>query len=239
MKRFDIICVAFGVFLAAVSIWLGTYDPLWQWIGVPEALRGSLTTAVSIFILLVAFLLSFYSQQSLMLRQIYEVTSGLPHVEFLESMNGNEAFLLLTMRISEAKSVLNTRLFPGDSRSGYSENTMAKWQAKIRSGIRSGLVFRDVLSPGLESTARECLAEYSGRKGMYEAVVVSSGTAPMMNFTVLTLSDGTKEVWFGWVMSPGYGFDQPCFRSRDARLTGFFEKWFAELFSSGSHLTYG
>jgi len=237
MKRLDIISVVFGVFLAALSIWLGTYDPFWQWIGVPDALRGSLTTAVSIFVLLSAFLLSFYFQQAQMLGQIDEVKRGLPHVEFLESMNGNEAFLLLTKHISVAKSVLNTRLYAGDFRGGYSEKTIAKWQTEIRSGIRSGLIFRDALSPALEFTAKELLSDSKGRKGMYEAVAVSSGNAPMMNFPVLTFSDDSKEVSFGWVMSPGYGFDQPCFRSQDARLTGFFEKWFSELFFSGDPLT--
>jgi hypothetical protein len=111
--------------------------------------------------------------------------------------------------------------------------SISSWERSLRTAIRSGTVFREIISSGWVPHAQERLEDLQGAGGMYEASRVSCDLAAFLNFYVLVYKNGSKEVFFGWVMSPSHGFDQPCIRTSEPRVVQLFENWHADLFAKG------
>lgn len=243
--RIDLIAVIFSVLLGAVSVWLGTYDPLWAVLGLSNDLRGSLTIALSLFVLLTGFLIAYYIQQSDVLDRLTdfgerlplllrEEMSKQPQVDVLGVFNGDQALRLLCKGLGTAKVILNTRITAGTTVYSITANSLETWERALRTAIRSGSVYREIVSDGWQELARERVSTLAGSKGLYEACWMPCTLPAIVNFTVLQHTDGTKEVWFGWIMSPTQGVDQVCFRSTERRLVQMFENWHAALFAHGT-----
>jgi hypothetical protein len=243
--RIELIAVIFSVLLGAVSVWLGTYDPLWTMLGLSNDLRGSLTIALSLFVLLTGFLITYYLQQSAVLNRLAELGEQLPlvlreeinkqpQVDVLGVFNGDQAHRLLCRRLETAKVILNTRITMGTTVYSITSNSLETWERSLRTAIRSGAVYREIVSDGWQELARERVSSLAGSKGLYEACWIPYSLPAILNFTMLQHTDGTKEVWFGWIMSPTQGVDQVCFRSTERRMVQMFENWHAALFACGT-----
>lgn len=236
MNRQDIFIIIVGVILSVLSIVLGGYDKLWNYIGLSNNIRGDLTIALSIFFLLIAFIIAFGRQLTVFLRKVEKLSRETPPLKLLEEKSGEEAFRVLIKRISVAEAAYNTKLFPEDYSKGYSEDAMNQWHTAISRTVKNGLIFREVISPTWESQSRQRLTTLSNKKGMYEVSMHNAVEFPILNFTILKLKNGDREIYFGWLMTPSYGFDKPCIISKDARIIEFFEQWFSALYSSGKQL---
>jgi hypothetical protein len=243
--RAELIAVILSVLFGAGSVWLGTYDPLWTMLGLSNDLRGSLTIALSLFVLLAGFLIAYYLQQSdvrdrltalgeRLPSELREAINSQPQVDVLAVVNGDQALRLLCERIKTAEVVLNTRITAGTTIYSITPKSLENWERAMRAAIRAGAIFREVVSEGWQDLARERVAALAGYKGIYEASRIPFLLPAFLNFTVMQHTDGSKEVWFGWIMSPTHGVEQACMRSTERRLVQLFESWHAALFAGGA-----
>lgn len=173
---------------------------------------------------------------TLVIDKIEKAIKSSPQYGILEKTSGEEALRLLSKRVLDAKVVQNTKLFPTAPPTGYSKDAMDKWHSALNKGVKSGLYFREVISSGWEEMAQERLEKWEKLKGEYEVTMINPCEIPSLNFTILKYRDNSEEVWFGWIMSPTYGFDRPCFISKEANLITVFENWFDALFSHGKQI---
>ena len=239
-RKGEYVAISVGIFVGAVGLWLGTYDPLWASIGLPAELRAPLTTATSLFALLVSFLLAFYLQQASVLAaitasegriesKIAEIVSSIPRVQSTSCQNADEALRSISNAIGRASTVLNTRIAP-TCYDTYPPS-LKKWDRAIATAVRAGTIFREVVSPCWAALSAERVVELGG-KGIYQGYVVATELPAFLNFSVITFQDGTKEVWFGWLMSQSHSFDGTVARSTEQRLVQLFESWHASLVGS-------
>jgi hypothetical protein len=249
-QRGELIAVVLALLFGMFGVWLGTYDPLWEKLSIEADLRGSLTTALSLFLMLSGFFIAFYLQHAGIQEQLLDIRKNLPaellaasqsgpQVDVFGVADGNQALRRLSERVKLAKVVLNTRITTGTSRFVTETDSLMTWERSIRAAVRSGTVFREIVSEGWKDLAMERAAELVRCKGLYEASCIAMPLPAVLNFIVLQYADGTKEVWFGWIMSSTYAFDQACIISSERRVVQLFENWHATLFSSGTPVGVG
>ena len=126
ISRAEIGLIILTLLMGAGSIWLGTWDPLWIYVGVGPEIRGTLTIALSVFIVLAGFLPVIHLQQSrtladaqkLQQQLLMELKATIPHLSAFEILSADKALAYLAREILAARSVWNTRLISEDVSSG-------------------------------------------------------------------------------------------------------------------------
>lgn len=221
---------------------------IWDYFGIKSELaKSSLTISSSIFIMFIGFFLTFYDLLNslrndfiLLKNEIAEeVFSSVPNYDKLNSYTGTEAILILSKKLSFAKLALNTRFTPQEFGRLYSPETSV-WNKSICRHIKNGLQFREV---SCYSGTDEChemnksLKLIKGIKGSYKASQIDLNISSCINFIVLYFRDGTKEVWFGWILTKGKELEKICFKSSNGNLIDMFEDWHASLFNDGKIIT--
>jgi hypothetical protein len=242
-QKLSFISIALGTIIGIGGLALTSYDPLWDWMSVPRDLRGSLTTGFSIFTLLFGFLAAFYLQQedaaSAVAREnvslMGQMISSIPHLNLFSFHTGDEAMRLIANEFGRAHVALNTRIFHGDY-NPTSNPAFASWDRSLRRGVRSGLSYKEVVSRGNCDLARERARSLRATVGSYDAVWIDYLLPSFMNFIVLEYPGGVKDVWFGWLVSQGAGFEQHVIRTTESRIVQLFEQWHRELFAHGKRI---
>lgn len=224
---------------------LGTYEPLWIKLKISDpVLRGILTVFIALLAMLGSFLMAIYVElgnQSETLTQsnndlVTEVINTMPHIQPFRCIPCEAAILEISAKLSRVKLVWNTRIVASAAPSGYPNTVGKTWTDAVISGLQHGLHFRDVISSAWVDYCTELRDNINVEGGSYDAKVVGIDIPSFMNFIILEYIDGSKELYFGWALSPLYGFDQNSFLTTEGRLIHFFESLFSELWSQGVSL---
>jgi hypothetical protein len=235
------ISIAVGTVLAILSIILTSYGSLWNFLGVPRDVRSSQALGLAIVFMNLGFLIAFYYQQEGLkqdvvesqVNQVAHILNSIPSGGLYSYYSGDEAMRLVAAMFPHSKSALNTRIRGGKTPNPTSNKGFEEWDASLRSSVREGMTFKEVVSSGNTNLVRDRLRTTKGGSGLYEASIVNSSLASFMNFIVLEHLGGAKEVWFGWIAAKGSGVEGTVIRTSDPRIVTLFEQWHRDLFSAG------
>ncbi|MCA1603005.1 MAG: hypothetical protein LC776_15680 [Acidobacteria bacterium] len=238
----SVVSIAIGTVLGVSSLALTSYDPLWNWLDVPGELRASLPTGFSIFFIIVGFLFGFHQHQMRVSTELcndlanlsHEMRRSIPNLTLFTLFTSEEAYGKIANILPSARVVLNTRIFQGD----YNPDTPnhRRWNNEIVSAVQHGLNYREVVSSGnTELVYQRRDATVTG-DGQYCASILDYPLPSFANFAVFHLNDTSKEVWFGWLISRGSGFEGRVVRTMEPNVVDFFEQWHRDLFAYGYSL---
>ncbi len=163
-----------------------------------------------------------------MCRAIESLASRFPQLTAIVCYpNCNAAMEYLCCRIPDARVAWNTKISIDAVPAHHS--VADAYEQAIQKGLRSGLVYKDVISAGFKHYA-ERLAEYAKtRSGEYRYAVNDAQTPTFLNFIVLEYGSGEEEVVFGWATSSKHGNEQPAFCVRDSRVVQYFKSYHGSL----------
>jgi hypothetical protein len=228
-SRNALVSLALGTVLGLLSFGLTSYQPLWKLVHASGDVSATLGVGLSVIILLLGFLFALYFQQS---DYQDELRRAIPNLTLFTVSSGDEAMHQVSRLFSSARMVLNTRIFSGDfnptANPGHSH-----WDKRLRSAVRDGLTFREVASAGNLDLVCERKRVTEGGSGLYDAVIVDYNFESFLNFVLLEFRDGTKELWFGWLVSPGAGFEQHVVHTTEKQIVQMFETWHRDLYTRG------
>lgn len=232
--RFDFkefIPVLIGLILGVTSIIVGYLDTTLDRVSI----RQGISIAFSIFCILGGLVVSLHFQRSSAVHRIMqlfqEVTQSLPQGLVLTTHTSHQALELLTVRLQKATNALNTRVSYKAEPNEPRQVLLNDWEMAISDAVRAGLNLVEVFSPNWRELAEARRNKFAG-KNSYEAYVLKFEPHAFLNFIVLTYPPNHKEVWFGWLMSPGYGFTFPCIRCCEPKVVQLFEAFHRELVAS-------
>ncbi len=264
MKRqyFETVSIASGFILAAASIVACNYDPIWNVLRIKDELRGPSTIALSLFFLIGGFILSLRKRNesiqyllqthssamedilqthtSDIEKQLNTLNRSLPQKGLFAVFSCDEAHREIAKAIKKAAVALNTRVLVGETTIGLEprHDSLKVWDRAQAAAMRAGgLIYRDVISTGFRTQAENLAHTFNECKGLYEASCINCSIAGVPNFIVLSYKDGTEEVWVGWVLSSGLGFDQPVFCCAEQRFVQMFKTWHSLLFEAGERIS--
>ncbi|HVF03197.1 MAG TPA: hypothetical protein VNA20_00010 [Frankiaceae bacterium] len=228
-----------------LSLALVSYDRLWTVLGVARDQRAGQSTGLAVLCVCIGFLVAVYIQQcdfhaeliQSQAREFSEFRSVLPASDTYRYYTGTEAMALLVSALPTARVAKNTRILsPKLSETSYAAGS--PWDLVIRQAVAAGLTFREVVSRDNEALARDRLSSSVGGTGRYEASILLHSLPSFLNFIVLEKGDGSREVWFGWVVSRAGGFEDVVVRAREDHIVRLFEKWHSELFQAGRRVAH-
>jgi hypothetical protein len=235
--------ILLGTLIGVATLALTNFDPLWNWLKVPANIRDPLTLGMSIFFLLVGFLLAFYFQQAdAATTQAAEnerfrtgMLQSIPQLTLFTMYNGGEAIRFISEVLGKAKIVLNTRIFTGTY--NPNEKSLQLWDSAICDAVNERLFFKEVVSEGNRDLVSNRIRATSNSKGTYQGAWVDYQLPGFLNFIILEFSTGLKEVWLGWRISPGVGFECPVVRTNEAHVVAIFENWHHELYAKAEQVS--
>ncbi len=239
-SKLGVLSVGIGTVLGVSSLALASYDPLWNLLGVARDLRAAQSTGLAILFINAGFLVAVYFQQGdfredLLSEQATEFSRlicAMPTTGVFSYYTGEGAMEALAVILPTARTACNTRILSRQL-SSTSHPGFAPWDTAVRQAVRAGLTFREVVSEGNEAIVRDREGATSGGRGVYEAVVLRNTLPSFLNFIVLESRDGSREVWFGWIVSRGSGFEGTVIRTSEVRIVTLFERWHSELYLAG------
>jgi len=255
-SKWGFVAIATGIVLGGLSIAVSSFHPLWSLFGVDAGheLEAVQSTALATFFVIVGFLAALYLQQrdfnSAMVvqqsllrskllaeqtKELNKILSSIPSAEIFTHYSGDEAMSHLTVMLPTIAVALNTRLLSKEA-NATRHPTLSPWDNAVRTAIQNGLTFRDVLSQGNEEMAQGRLQAFLDGDGSYEAVTLSYALPSFLNFILLYGRDGSREVWFGWIVSKQVGYEGTVIKTRERRIFDLFERWHRELFIDGTPL---
>ena len=176
----------------------------------------------------------FHEETEALIRKIQSQT---PQMPLFAVMSGDDALLELCFSLKRAKIALNTRMLSDDAEAGYPSQVGKKYEATTKASVRAGLTLKDVVSNKWLPYCQSLSRELSNASGDYRGYHIGSSFPSFLNFIVLEYPEGHKEVFFGWAISPGRGFEQPCFRTNEVRLVQFFKNWHEDLCAFGTPIS--
>ncbi len=236
--------VGAGTVLGVGSLALASYNPLWDWLDVPVEMRSAIATGASVLFVILGFLYAFYTNhaalstdlQNDMIELSSEMRRTIPSLTLFTVCTGEEAFHRISNLLPHAQVALNTRIFQDDYNPDDNPG-FVRWDAEIRAAIQRGLNYREVMSSGNRELALARLRSSTGAVGQYKASILRYPLPSFSNFTVFHLRDMSKEVWFGWLISRGSGFEGAVVRTTESHVVEFFEQWHRDLFAHGEPVT--
>lgn len=233
------ISLGLGLAVGIIGFALTSFDPLWEVLGVDPEIRAPLGIGLSLFVLLVGFLGALYFEQlAFYAGQVdfqAEVRRSIPTVTLFSVSTGDEAMKRVSGLLLSARSVRNTRVFQGH----YvppPHPRVSEWDAALRTAVHNGVTYREVVSVGNEALVLERQRAAAGGRGTYGAVVIDWPLPTFLNFVILELQDGTRELWFGWLISPHVGYEEDVVRTTEQRTVDLFRNWHLDLYAHGNAL---
>lgn len=228
-SRNAIISLTLGTVLGLATFAVTSYQPLWEAVGASGPVAASLGIGLSVTILLLGFLIALYFQQ---VDFQDELRRAIPSLTLFELFTGDEAMHNVARLFSSARVALNTRIFSGEFNPMENPGHYS-WDRQLRAAVRNGLTFREVVSSGNLELVKDRKQKLRKSRGMYEAVIVDYEFDSFLNFVLLEFKDGSKEVWFGWLISTGAGFEQHVVRTTEKEVVHLFEVWHRDLCAKG------
>lgn len=232
-----------GTALGVLSLALPSFNPLWNLFGVARDLRAAESTALGILFVNIGFLVALYFQQGdfkaeMLLAQrveLQKLSNSIPTTSLYSYYTGDDAMAALVAILPTVRCASNTRILSRQlNLTSHAESS--PWGTAISTCINAGMTFREVVSPGSETLVKNRRQLVAGCRGVYDAVILRHSFPSFLNFIVLEMRDGSKEVWFGWVVSRTSGFEGTVIRTGEARIVTLFERWHSELFTAGQHV---
>lgn len=246
-SRSGFIAIAIGTILGVLSIALPSLNSFWSIFGVvSQQERVGESTALAILFICLGFLLAVYLQQldfksdvlKLQDEKLERLISAIPSIHIYSRYSGDEAMVFIASLLPITKMALNTRILT-EEMNKTNHPVLSPWDNAVRSAVKNGLTFRDVVSKGNESIANGRSQAAIGGSGIYEASFVEHSLPSFMNFIVLEGRDGSLEVWFGWIVSKSAGYEGTVIRTGDAHIVQLFERWHREMFNAGTMISAG
>lgn len=232
MKKLEISSIVIGTFMSVFGLAVGSYDPMWVQFNVNADVRGGLTIGVSLFCLLLGFLIAIYlkaqSQEEVLNKNLNDLKYQIPQISTFKVLDANSALLYLECQFPLIRSMVNTRI-ASDENAGYSTAQGKSYSAAIEKAIKNGLQLREIVNKPWQQSAEERRKSLTSKiafgpvNGSYEFQVLNTSLPSFLNFCVLDYFDGRKEVIFGWAITKGRRFEQKCFVSDEKSIVEFFE----------------
>ena len=217
-----------SILIAAGSIVISTYEPLWIALGVSDLnFRGSLTMASSVFFLLLGFLVSQYWSDATTLTVVQQKLNELAKSQSFSVCRGDQALDELCGKIGRASRILNTRIGTSPEHYTSAGKLMSKWETSLRKAVRNDVSLTDVFGPEWVALAKERTIALQG-SGRYEAFL-STRSGPFINFILLEFLDETREVWFGWHASTSLELSDVCIRCSESNVVSLFTSYYRSL----------
>jgi hypothetical protein len=232
------ISISLGTVFGVATLVLADKNPIWAWLDVPIDLRAPLSSALSIFFLLFGFLYGLISHQQEVKAELIDLAKDIRHdipdATLFSVYDGADAFRRISNRLSDVQSALNTRIFQDDYSPDHAG--FGQWDRSLRIAIKRGLNYSEVMSVGNLRVARSRAAAAVGSKGHYRASIISFALPSFCNFVVFRDADGSREVWFGWLIAHGAGFEMVV-RTSESHVVDLFEQWHRDLYGFGDEVT--
>ena len=216
------------------------YEALWNWVDVPDDLRAPLSSGLSLLTVVIGFMIGFYLQQIDMNRTMQaeilslanDLRRTIPDITLFSSYTGEEALYRVATQLPLARVVLNTRVFNGEY--NFMDNpAQDHWNRAIRNSVVGGVTFREVVSHGNVDLVQARARATAGGRGQYSYSIITYPLPSFCNFIILEYLDGTREIWFGWIISHGMGFEGNVVRTSETHIIDLFSHWHRELFAYG------
>ena len=242
--RTEFVIAAVTLLLGALAIVAGTFDPLWNWLGIgshENELRGLLSVGVSVFIMLVGILGTVWLLSARTLNKVSSDVSGIvgrvqahvPSFASAEIVSKEAAFEELELQLQMAATAWNTRLGTGHEPTRYSTPGAQRYVKRIGTELERGLEFVDVAAATFEDDARKLLAiSKKSEKGRYQCLLYEQTGPGYINFIVIRLKDGSHLTFCGWSTTLAPGGDRSVLRFRDETVACFFREWHSGLASA-------
>lgn len=226
--------------LAAISFVFGSYDALWNSLGLDTSLRIPLTIGVSILILLIGHFINTLQIDEKIYNEVNEIRRSIlqiPNLNILKILdNGDEGINYLNSRIQNARFIRNTRVPVGNTVAYSTKYSKAYYITTKKIIQNKDLVFKDIVSskniPLTENFKQISIA--FGSK--YEYRILENCSKGFLNFMILEDKFNITEVIFGWVTSEVNGYKEKCFVSQDKDLISLFSTIFEELWNNSKEI---
>lgn len=228
-----------GFGLGILSLWAS--DPIWEFLGIDDTgRRTDLASSTAAVILFASFLITLSVQVDRIRTDTTATVSGLltqleqrvPDIRALQVMTSEHALEQLASQLTSASAYWNTRVAPTNIDPADTVTSLKHDKALARA-IRSGCVYREVLSPQWEDRAHGLASLAERRPGQVHLHVVDAPLHPMLNFCVVKHRDGSMDAYLGWAMSRQRRFEQPCLRFRDQRVAEYLIEVFSGMAGGG------
>lgn len=236
MKKNNWIIPIVSYILAGFSFFFGSYDPFWSLLKLGEELRIPLTIGISILILLIGHFINTLQMEEKIYSDVNALKKHLDQLPNLNSLrvlpNGDQGINYLSMRISEARFIRNTRIPVGASVE-YNTTFSKKYICQTKRMLKNkDVFFKDIIVHNNDSLAKE-LFEISEKHGSkYQYKVLQKYGHGFLNFMIIEDKFNMSEVVFGWPTSETQGYTEKCFVSQDSDLISLFSTIFEELWNS-------
>lgn len=243
-RWFDLGILLTGLLLGFLSLWVGSGEAIWQYLDIPKAQQAPLTGALSIMFLLAGFLIATYQQVDKLRQAVDGQTRELARElaargssSSLRSLSSDAALQEITTLLPSTARVWNTRIAAQGLDEYYPTAAGRAFDAALQRSVTARRVhYREVLSQQWEGHVAAWLSRKAPRNaggGGASFSVLELDVPSFVNFIVLELGDGSKQIYFGWAISRQRGFEQSCLHISDARAADYYVSWHNELFASG------
>ena len=229
----SIILSLFSYGIALISFVVGTYEPLWKYLKIPSELWPSLTTGFSVLILLLGHhfaivLRDRHVEESIKKIEfsIGKISSVIEHSIVQKLGNGDDGLRYLMSKFGKVVSLRNTRI-PSAGAKKYRSSLSVQYVSALENLASRGVVFREIAGAGFIDY---CQTIKSKQHSTYDFAIIDPSLDSFINFTILELSDGTRELVFGWPVSSVEEFSAGCFLSKNDSLIALFETVFNEQY---------
>src|SRR5690349_18821256 len=241
----EILLILLSLVLGGISIWLTSWDPLWNWLNLRQIeLRSTLGIALSIVLVLIPILIAFYLQSNRLERRVSaevrmessrivdQLSQSIPQMARLAVMPGDTAYDYLVNNLPFAERAWNTRLAGAGIVPKYNSESGRRYREALCQALIKGLRFDEVVSTAWVADAAQLEGEVRRKRPApdYSYHVLKGDMPPIVNFIVLQYADDRKEVVVGWLNSRiGGGYDPLAMLFREQRIVGYFQVWYDEL----------
>lgn len=241
----EILLILLSLVLGGISIWLTTWDPLWQLLNVQDVeMRTTLGVALSIVLVLFPILIALYQQSNRLERRVSAEIGAesdriverlcqlIPQMTRLAVMRGDVAYEYLVSNLPLAQRAWNTRLAGPGVDPKYNSEGGRRYREALSRALIGGLRFDEVVSTAWQADAVRLEEEVRWKRPAHDYTyhVLEGDIPPMVNFTVLQYPGNRTEVVAGWLNSRiTGGFDPMAAIFRELRIVNYFQTWYDEL----------
>lgn len=232
----DLLLYLLGLVIFAVTLIVGIRTDVWGTVQDPStAVLASLALSLGAFLVLdrIAAAMRDVSNYDRVASAIADLQGELPRAAgVFEFASSNDAMQELSSLIPNARLVLNTKVSKAAvmARSDVGQ----EYERAIEKGLRRGLTYRDVVSEGFVDYAESLTRYAEGKRGEYSYVVLREVAPVFLNFIVIEMPSGERQLIVGWATSAASGAEQKAFRLVDPRVIDYFVSYHAGLTSSSA-----
>lgn len=217
--------------IAIISFVFGGWDLLWEQLGVVVGNRPVMSLGLSLLVMLFGHFVSVQINEHTVLqsvssieRDIKPIAEAIGHPEVKRLGDGEDALNYLIGKFPDTTSIINTRL-PAPGATEYRTHNNLQYIQGFEKLVKRGVRVQEIAAGNFSNY---CEKLSSLGKSTYKFKIIDPPPPSFINFSILTLENGSREVIFGWPVSEVEEFNAACFLSADNEVIALFETVFAE-----------